>query len=246
MKNVLITCAPKLETYFKEQKDTLEKTKHKLHPKTREFNQSTYGSLSIGTDSQTIKNKYETTFVDFFLLTFKIKLIEQLIENCSYAKSLKSYPTNFNIFENGIVELTVNVSDEDLIKTINDYSNNNLIANNVIDVFRNIFKTNKDTIIRKYKEYFDVVKRNVYIINGMAIPSTHNNNNSSFQSKNDPRLEKAIAALFGGNRTQQPVYIRTQEKLKTSKGMRCIYLGKRGGQYVKIDGQFHSVKSLTK
>lgn len=217
-----------------------------MRPITSEFNQSTYGSLSIGTDSQTITNKYKKTFVDFFLLTFKIKLIDQLIGNCSYANRLKTYnPTNFNIFKNGIVELTDNVSDEDLIKIYNDYSNNHLIANNVIDVFRNIFKTNKDDIISKYKEYFDDVKRNVYaIINSMAIPSTPHNN-SSFQSKNDPRLKAAIA-LFGGNRTQQPVYIRTQQKLKTSKGMRCIYLGKRGGQYVKIDGQFRSVKSLTK
>ena len=70
MQNVLRTCAPRLEKYFKEQKDTLENNKKPLRSITR-FNQSTYGSLSIGTDSQTIKNKYETTFVDFFLLTFK-------------------------------------------------------------------------------------------------------------------------------------------------------------------------------
>ena len=140
--------------------------------------------------------------------------------------------------------MTKTVSDEDLIKIFNDYSNNNLIANNVIAVFRDIVNTNKDTIISKYKEYLDEIKQNVnVIINDMAIPSTPHNN-SSFQP-NDPRL-KAAVAMFGGNRTQQPVYIRTQEKLKTSKGMRCIYLGKRGGQYVKIDGQFHSVKSLTK
>ena len=39
---------------------------------------------------------------------------------------------------------------------------------------------------------------------------------------------------------------RTEKKVKLSKGTRCVYVGSRGGEYVKINGEFVPLKKAMK
>jgi hypothetical protein len=39
---------------------------------------------------------------------------------------------------------------------------------------------------------------------------------------------------------------RTEKKVKLSKGTRCVYVGSRGGEYVKLNGEFVPLKKAMK
>ena len=45
--------------------------------------------------------------------------------------------------------------------------------------------------------------------------------------------------------SKKPIYTRTNDpKVKTAKGMRCVYIGSRGAKYVKLGGVFVNIKKL--
>jgi hypothetical protein len=59
----------------------------------------------------------------------------------------------------------------------------------------------------------------------------------------DKKCMKIVDEFTGGAKKNLR---RTEKKVKLSKGTRCVYVGSRGGEYVKINGEFVPLKKAMK